>query len=535
MVQGTASSVGKSLIAAALCRIYTREGLRVLPFKSQNMSNNAVATLEGGEIGRAQALQAVACGVEPRVDMNPILLKPEGDTRSQVIVLGRPYKTLNAREYFFEKGILWKTATGALDRLRADCDLVVIEGAGSPAEINLNADEIVNMAIARYANSPVLLVGDINPGGVFAQFVGTLALLEPEERTLVRGLLVNKFRGDLGILEPGLVKLRNLTGLPILGVVPWMHEIGLAEEDGAILETGCLQDCVAPRSGSGMDIHRTVDIAVIRFPRIANFDDLDALSLESGVSLRFVSEVGQLGMPDAVVLPGTKATLADLDWLRKSGLDLGLRWLASIGRSVLGICGGFQMMGETIDDFKGIEGRPRSERGLGLLPVRTSFSAGKNVRRVRGRIAPGSPWSGGPDGDFSVEGYEIHTGESFINGPPLFELETTPDFGGLFCDEGRSSAANGEYDRFRLSVRGGQEAWQPDGTWAAGGKILGTYIHGLFDLPEFRRGWLASLGVAGRPGRGITLSHARNAAIDRLADVVSTAIDRDTLRRIADI
>jgi len=507
MVQGTGSSVGKSLITAALCRAFAREGLRVLPYKSQNMSNNAAAVPGGGEIGRAQALQAASCRVIPTVDMNPVLLKPEGDARSQVVLLGRPWKTLSAREYHLEKDILWAAASAALDRLRAKADLVVIEGAGSPAEINLREDEIVNMKVARYANSPVILVGDIDPGGVFAQFVGTLALLEPEERALVKGLVINKFRGDISLLEPGLDFLRERCGLPVLGVLPWIRGIGLAEEDGAVLETRPRASASSPSIGrSAVGV---LDIAVIRLPRISNFDDLDALSLEAGVSVRFVSGAEELGDPDAIVIPGTKATLADLDWLRERGLDLGIRWLARRGRSILGICGGFQMLGESIDDPDGVEGRPRRETGLGLLPLRTTFGSGKRTVPRRGRVASGLPAALAAAGGAPVEGYEIHAGESRVEGPPLFELEAVPG----------------------IPAAG-------DGTWAAEGRIVGTYLHGLFDLPDFRRAWLVSIDrrgtwQGGNPKvAGIALADARDLALDRLADAVTTSLDMDELRRI---
>lgn len=506
MVQGTGSSVGKSLIAAALCRAFAREGLQVLPYKSQNMSNNAAAVPGGGEIGRAQALQAAACHAIPTVDMNPVLLKPEGDARSQVVLLGKPWKTLSARDYPRHKAALWAAATGALDRLRSRADLVVIEGAGSPAEINLREDEIVNMAVARYANSPVILVGDIDPGGVFAQFVGTLALLEPEERSLVKGLVINKFRGDLSLLEPGLELLRGRCGLPVLGVVPWIRGIGLAEEDGAVLET-------RPRGRDGPPADARpegqLDIAVIRLPRISNFDDLDALSLEPGTTVRFVSEAEELGDPDAVVIPGTKATLADLDWLRESGLELGIRWLARRGRAVLGICGGFQMLGESIDDPEGVEGPPRREKGLGLLPLHTTFASGKRTEARRGRVAGGLPGALAGASGAAVEGYEIHAGESSVDGPPLFELEASPGV-----------------------PSGG------DGAWAAEGRILGTYLHGLFDLPGFRRAWLASIDRRGswrgadQAHAGVALADARDAALDRLADTVTASLDMDELRRI---
>lgn len=503
MVQGTASSVGKSLIAAALCRVFAREGLRVAPFKAQNMSNNASALPSGGEIGRAQALQALAAGVEPDARMNPVLLKPEGDTRSQVVLLGSPYKTLKAEDYRLDREVLWKAVTESLDSLRFEYDLVVIEGAGSPVEINLKAGEIVNMAVARYASSPVLLVGDIDCGGVFAQFAGTLALLEPSERGLVRGLVVNKFRGDPALLEPGLEMIRDITGARVLGVVPWLRDLGLAEEDGASLDARA-RGLGVPASSQAMTSASSprIDIAVIRLPRIANFDDVDALGLEEGVATRFVSKASELGSPDAVILPGSKATLSDLDWLKAEGLDDGIRWLSRLGRSVVGICGGYQMLGETIRDPEGVEGPPRSERGLGLLPVDTLFAPGKSARPRRGRVAPGGGGFLAAAAGLPIAGYEIHAGRSDVRGPTLLEFEAS----------GEAEASS-------------------DGSWARGGRVFGSYLHGLFDLPSFRRAWLASLGqdAAGPAG---ALSEARQEALDRLADSVSAALDMGELRRI---
>jgi adenosylcobyric acid synthase len=508
MVQGTASSVGKSLIAAALCRVFAREGLRVLPFKAQNMSNNAAALPGGGEIGRAQALQAMAARVEPRAEMNPVLIKPEGDARSQVVVLGKPWKTLSARDYYADRDELWRAATGALDSLRACADLVVIEGAGSPVEMNLKERDIVNMAIARYANSPVLLVGDIDQGGIFAQLVGTLELLEPEERDLVQGLVINKFRGDISLLEPAIAQLAALSGKQVLGAVPWLSGIELAEEDGAVLEARS-RPRHAGADGAGTTSATSTDVAVIRFPRLANFDDLDALSLEEGVSLRFVAAAGELGSPDAIILPGTKATLADLDWLRATGLDLGILWHVRLGGAVLGICGGFQMLGEEIRDDDGIEGPARRARGLGLLSVDTAFKPSKRALPRRGRVAPGLPGSLGAAVLSPVEGYEIHAGASIVRGSALFELE----------------GANG--------------APESEGCWVAGGRVMGSYLHGLFDLPYFRRAWLGSIGWAGAScqaiGSGRPLAAEREAALDRLADAVASALDMHEIGRIAGI
>ncbi|MBL8968448.1 MAG: cobyric acid synthase [Spirochaetaceae bacterium] len=520
MVQGTASSVGKSLVAAALCRAYARLGLRVAPFKAQNMSNNAAATADGGEIGRAQALQAAAARIPPGVDMNPVLLKPEAEARSQVVVLGKPYKTLPARDYYLEKPFLWKTVTAALDRLRASADLVVVEGAGSPAEINLRGGDIVNMAIARYANSPVLLVADIDPGGVFAQVVGTLALLEEEERDLVKGVIVNKFRGDLSLLEPGLQTLRGLTGKPVLGVLPYLRGVGLAEEDGAVLETRAAARARLAGPAAGAPGGAGIDIAVLRLPRVANFDDLDALSLEAGVSVRFVAEPGELGLPDAVIVPGSKATLADLDWMRRRGFDDALRWLSRLGVAVVGLCGGYQILGRRIEDPEGVEGPPRSEPGLGLLPVETVFRREKSVRQASGAVLPGGPGFFAAAAGLPVAGYEIHAGET------RFAAAATHDAAPA---DGPEPAPGEAFGLFGLA-----DAAPADGASSLGGRVWGSYLHGVFDLPDFRRAWLASLG-ADPSGAGLSLEAARDAALDRLADAFEASIDLDQLSAIIGI
>ncbi|HID65180.1 MAG TPA: cobyric acid synthase, partial [Anaerolineae bacterium] len=334
MIQGTASSAGKSLLVAALCRIFCQDGVRVAPFKAQNMALNSFVTREGHEMGRAQVVQAQAAGLEPHVDMNPILLKPEQDARSQVVVMGRPWATLAAGEYYRRKGELWPVVTAALDRLRERYDLVVIEGAGSPAEINLRDSDIVNMAVARYARAPVLLVGDIDRGGVFASLVGTMVLLEEDERRLIKGFVINKFRGDVALLQDGLTMLEQRTGVPVLGVVPFIRDLQIAEEDSVALGEPLRRSL---ESSQG----REVDIAAIRLPRISNFDDFDALALEEGVQVRFVDGPDQLGHPQAVILPGTKSTIADLLWLRQVGLARALCELAENGTPVVGICGGY--------------------------------------------------------------------------------------------------------------------------------------------------------------------------------------------------
>jgi adenosylcobyric acid synthase len=494
MVQGTASSVGKSLVSAALCRAFARRGYRVAPFKSQNMSNNAAAVGEGEEIGRAQAFQALAAGVRPTVDMNPILLKPETDSRSQVILSGKPWKTLSAGDYYAERAALWAAATAALDRLRESFEVVVIEGAGSPAEINLRESDIVNMAIARYANSPVILVGDIDSGGVFAQFAGTLALLEPVDRAMVRGLVVNKFRGERSLLEPGLRMIEGIAGVPVLGVLPYLYGVGLAEEDAQSLES--VVGARAPMTGGT----GSIDIAVIHYPRISNFDDFDALRLEPSVRLRFVSSAAELGRPDAIILPGTKATMADLEWLRSVGLDDGIRWLARLGAAVVGICGGYQMLGMTLRDIDGVEGRPGSLPGLGLLPVETVFSREKTVGPRTGRVAGGPGFLDASSGQ-RLEGYEIHSGST----------RTT----------------DGSAAPFRIVGAGGLS--RDDGASSGDGMTWGSYLHGIFDLAGFRSAWIASLGAGG--GRrsdgspGPSVAAARQAALEGLADAVESGLD----------
>ena len=481
MIQGTGSSVGKSLLVTGLCRLYARRGVRVLPFKAQNMSNNAGVTPEGGEIGRAQVVQAEACGVPPHVDMNPILLKPEADSRSQVVVLGRPWATLPAGSYYRRKAELWQVVIQALERLRARAELVIIEGAGSPAELNLREGDLVNMAVARHVQSPVLLVGDSDKGGIFAQLLGTLWLLAPEERALVRGLVVNKFRGDPALFADGVRILEERSGLPVLGVVPWVPDHGIAEEDAATLGS-------APRlaSATGGD---ALDIAVIALPRIANFDDFDPLAMEPGVRVRFVRTADELGRPHAVILPGTKHTLADLAWLRDAGLAEAVLALARAGTAVVGVCGGYQMLGRSIADPEGVEGGGRAD-GLGLLPIQVTFHPEKVTWPARARPCGGLPWL--TDG-VELEGYEIHMGRA-TTPAPLFEIRRP----------------NGEATL--------------DGCVAADGRIWGTHLHGLFHNDAFRRAWLRSLGW--RPPEGDPpLARRRAAAYDRLADALEAALD----------
>ena len=373
MVQGTMSGAGKSLLAAGLCRIFAQDGYRVAPFKSQNMALNSSITAAGAEMGRAQVVQAEAAGIPPEAAMNPILLKPTNDTGSQVIVNGRAIGTMSARDYFAYKHNLIPDIMKAYDDLASRFDIIVIEGAGSPAEVNLKDDDIVNMGMARMASSPVLLAGDIDRGGVFAQLLGTLMLLENDERAMVKGLIVNKFRGDKTILDPGLDILRERSGIPIAGVIPYTV-LDIDDEDS-------MSDRLSVRGAK-----EPVDIAVVRLPKVSNFTDFIALDAIEGVGVRYVSRPSDMGEPDLIILPGTKNTIADLKWLRESGVETVLLKRAAAGTPVVGICGGYQMLGQEVSDPHGVEGGG-TVRGVGLLPIRTVFEPEKHQVRSRGRIA----------------------------------------------------------------------------------------------------------------------------------------------------
>ncbi|HEX2324522.1 MAG TPA: cobyric acid synthase [Chloroflexota bacterium] len=496
MLQGTASSVGKSLLCAGICRLLRQDGYRVAPFKAQNMALNSFATPEGLEIGRAQAVQAAAAGIPPHVDMNPILLKPEADSRSQVVLMGRPAGSMSARDYFRRKLDLWPTVCAALDRLRQGYEVVVIEGAGSPAEVNLREREIVNMRVARHAGAPVFLVGDIDRGGVMAALGGTLALLLPAERALVKGLIVNRFRGDVTLFRDGVSFLEQHTGLPVLGVVPYVPGLRIADEDSVALESRPLG---APAPGAA------VDVAVIRLPHIANFDDFAPLEAEPGVGLRYVEEASDLGWPEIVVLPGTKTTIADLEWLRRARLAERILGLAAAGSAVLGICGGYQMLGRRLRDPQGVETPGGADvPGLGLLPVETVFLPRKATRQVQGSVAAQEGPLAGARGA-AVTAYEIHMGET----TPLPDAPSPPFF---ILEDGR-----------------------PDGTLAPGGRVAGTYLHGAFQCQPLRRA-LLTWGAA-RNGKDLdtpgTPQSDAEAEYDRLAAVLRQALDVPLLYQIA--
>ena len=492
MIQGASSSVGKSLLVTALCRLFAQRGVRVAPFKAQNMSNNAAVCVDGAEIGRSQAVQATAAGIEATAEMNPILLKPEGNAHSQVIVMGRPWRTLRAGEYYQHKAELWPVVTTALDRLRAAYELVVIEGAGSPAELNLHTMDIVNMAVARYACSPVLLVGDIDRGGVFAQLLGTLWLLPPAEQALVRALVVNKFRGDLGLFAEGVRILEARSALPVLGVVPFIPDLYIPEEDSASL------DEVAEVPSAGM---AEIDIAIIRLPRLANFDDFSPLAAEEGIRMRYVQSCTTLGRPHAVILPGTKSTIADLVWLQEQGLAQAIRELAATWTAVAGICGGYQMLGRNILDPQGVESPQPHISGLGLLPVDTVFEPVKATHQAEARILDGPDWLATLRGQ-TIQGYEIHMGRTTSPQPWLAIT--------------------------RQSI---PPASLMDGATDATGRVWGCYLHGLFANATLRRAWLTSLGwrAAGQPVSGVA---ALQVALDTLAAQVGASLDMQRLQGI---
>ena len=500
MVQGTASSVGKSLFAAALCRYFKREGLRVAPFKSQNMALNSAVTPDGLEIGRAQFVQAEAAGVMATADMNPILLKPEGDSRSQVVVLGKPLGSMNARDYQEYKPTLQGVIADSLARLRASHDLVVIEGAGSPAEINLKARDIVNMHVAKVADAPVLLVGDIDRGGVFAAFVGTLELLEPDERERIAAFVVNKFRGDVRLLEPGLDFLRARTGKPVLGVIPYVPRLRIADEDSVSLE-----DRVR-RARPGRD---QLDVAVVRLPRIANYDDFEPLEHEPGVVVRFVERADEARDVDLLIVPGSKSTVSDLAWLRSSGIADVVHARAQRGEPVLGICGGCQMLGESLADPEAVESSEPLVPGLALLPLRTRFERSKVTAQVRARAAAPS-FLRAASGAEEISGYEIHMGRVELTRaqPPAFEL----------------------------LARNGAEQRAADGAVSADGQLVGTMLHGLFENAALRARVLQHL----RTRRGLPAPSPDTRPIpnrfdeyDRLEGVVREHIDRALLHRLA--
>lgn len=481
LVAGTTSDAGKSVLVAGLCRMLARRGVKVAPFKAQNMSNNSVVTLDGGEIGRAQALQARACGLEPSVRFNPVLLKPGGDRTSQLVVRGKAVTSVGARDYITHREWLRDIVADELASLRDEFDVVICEGAGSPAEINLRATDLANMGLAQAAQLPVIVVGDIDRGGVLAHLFGTVAVLSPEDQALIAGFVINKFRGDVSLLEPGLEQLHALTGRPTLGVVPFAEDLWLDAEDSL----GVVGDAPVGRPGPPAG-DEWLRVAAIRLPRISNSTDVEALACEPGVSVHWVSEPSRLADVDLVVVPGSKSTVADLEWMRRNGIGDALVRRAETGGAILGICGGYQMLGTVIDD--GIESGVGAVPGLGLLDLEIEFAADKVLAQVDGH-ADGIP----------VRGYEIHHGRIRRNGDaPLL------------------SGADGVKEG---SVRG---------------SVRGTHWHGLLESDDYRRHLLTEIAdAAGRPGfrvaPGTDVARVREAQLDLLADLVEQHLDLDAL------
>ncbi|MCH2076878.1 MAG: cobyric acid synthase [Rhodobacteraceae bacterium] len=474
MIQGAGSNVGKSVLVAGICRVLTRRGLRVAPFKPQNMSNNAAVTADGGEIGRAQALQARACGRDPIVDMNPVLLKPESEIGAQVVVQGQRLTTAKAREYSKLKPTLLPRVLDSFSRLAAENDWIIVEGAGSPAEVNLRAGDIANMGFAEAAGVPVALIGDIDRGGVIAQLVGTKAVLPASDAALIKGFAVNKFRGDTTLFHDGMAMIAEATDWAPLGIIPWF-------EDAWKLPAEDIMD-LAGSPGDG------VKIAVPRLPRIANFDDLDPLSAEPGVTVDIVEPGRALpGDADLVILPGSKSTISDLAAFRAQGWDIDLQAHIRRGGHVLGICGGYQMMGHIIDDPEGIEGAPARVEGLGLLDVETTMVPLKRLALSDAFTHDGLP----------VSGYEIHIGQT-----------TGPDTAGAW-----------------LTLEG-----RPEGASAAGGRIKGCYIHGLFSSDAYRAAALEELGGSSQV---VHYEEVVEETLDALAAHLEASLDMDVLLALA--
>ncbi len=493
-ILGTASDVGKSVVVTALCRVFSDLGMRVAPFKAQNMSNNSFVTSDGGEIGRAQVAQAEAARLEPHVDMNPVLLKPNSDLGAQVVLHGKPLGESSALDYGNMTEKLKEQAASSLGRLRQEYDLIVMEGAGSCAEINLKDRDFVNFPMAQIADAPVVLVADIDRGGVFAQIVGTLEVLSQKERDRIKGVVINRFRGDPVLFEEGISYLEDRTGIPVLGVVPYIHDMGIDSEDAVVLEP---RNTIAPIG----PIPGKVNIAVLKFPHISNFTDFSPLEREPTVKLDYLLSPSSLTGYDLVILPGTKNVRGDLQWLRKVGFESRLREYLDIEGRVCGICGGYQMLGEIIEDPHGIEDDPGSTRGLHLLDVTTTLHSDKLLTRTEGFWIQGNE---------KLSGYEIH--------------------------QGRTIRQDHVPAAVRIVSRNGLGKEDLDGARSENGRVFGTYLHGLFDEPEFMHGLLADLrpDLAKMLGgeRAETAEEFRDCQYNRLADCFRTYVDTNSILNI---
>ncbi|MEX2481957.1 MAG: cobyric acid synthase [Gammaproteobacteria bacterium] len=479
MIQGTTSDAGKSLLVTALCRWLARQGVRVAPFKPQNMALNSAVTIDGGEIGRAQAVQAQACGLAPHSDMNPVLLKPNTDVGAQVIIHGRAVANMNARDYHDYKRIARAAVLASFHRLAAQYDAVIVEGAGSPAEINLRHNDIANMGFAEAVDCPVILVADIDRGGVFAHLVGTLELLSANERARMTGFVINRFRGDIALLQSGLDWLEQYTGKPVLGVLPYLHGLHLEAEDALPHNAACVAQG---------EQEEKLRVVVPALPRISNHTDFDPLRLHPQVDLRFIGPGEPIPPADLIILPGSKSVRSDLAWLRAHGWEAAMHRHLRYGGKLIGICGGLQMLGKYIHDPHGLEGEAGSSDGLGLLDVETTLEHGKQLRNVGGRLA---------FAEAPVSGYEIHVGVT--HGPAL----------------ARPAAQLGH---------------GPDGAISDDDLILGTYLHGLFESPQACATLLAWSGLT--DAQAIDYTALREAALERLADAVEAHLDTGTLTRM---
>jgi adenosylcobyric acid synthase len=496
MIQGTGSGVGKSIIVAGLCRIFCDQGINVAPFKAQNMALNSFITNDGGEIGRAQAYQAEAARIEPSVDMNPVLLKATGEAGCQVILNGKVHRNMQAQEYYAYKEHAWDAVTEAYARLSKNYDLIVIEGAGSPAEINLANDEVVNMSVARHANAPVLLVGDIDKGGVFASLYGTIALLD-KDADYIKAFIINKFRGDLDILKPGLTMIHEKTGRPVLGVVPYLGDLGLHEEDGIPLERLWW-------SGHGKNAGPKIKVVVVRLRYISNFTDFDPFQYEPDVELVYSLRDADIEHADLVIIPGSKNTVQDLLFLRESGIEASIKRVMEKGIPLVGVCGGYQMLGKKIFDPNGIEGPYQEIDGLGLLDVETIFDRVKTTCQVEATAVQSSEFRFRSGDTKTLKGYEIHMGRT-VGDIGLFNMKRRAPFAELRTQDSE------------LTLDGSQK-----------GNVWGTYIHGIFDNDAFRRGMINVLRVKRgfAPVEDVTdFAKARDAALDKWADVLRESID----------
>jgi len=494
MLQGTSSHVGKSILTTALCRIFLQDGLKVVPFKAQNMALNSYVTKTGGEMGRAQVAQAEAAGLEPFVEMNPVLLKPTGNSSSQVILMGKPVGNMSAKEY--HTGYSLK-ALGVikecLEKLGAEFDTIVIEGAGSPAEVNLKANDIVNMRIAKMLSAPVLLIADIDRGGALASVVGTLELLEPDERALVKGIIINKFRGDLDLLKPALDFLEAKTGKPVIGVVPHLDQLGIDDEDSVSLDD------------KQVGTTKELDIAVIRTPKISNFTDFETLASEVDVTVRYIRPGEGIGKPDLIILPGSKNTIEDLSYLREQGYEQDIIKLVNSGTPLIGICGGYQMLGKQIYDPEHTESELNSIAGIGLLDIATTFAAGKVTHQVTAKCSQNG-FLGLDITCDQLTGYEIHMGRTEFLSPVNHA--------------------------FTITSRSGQTTDWSDGVVSTNGQIMGTYIHGIFDNDMYRRSLLNALRAAKGLGTidviNDTCTRKQN-SYNRLADTVRNSLNMELI------